>query len=174
MKTYIISFIILILFGIPSITADYIYGGDYIDNTYQNITLTADNRIDFANIWDNESGIYFENMVINLEWSCGNQSFIEPNTTHLTSGLPYEDWYCVPYIPVILHEEQINSAVLSLNAAMALLMLGAILLPLSALFLIFFGGRDFITLIIATVAAINLVILIMLFYYIKAAILAIM
>lgn len=167
---YIIFFISILLL-IPFIRGDYIDDG-FVNSTIPNITMIIDHRIDFTNIIDNTSGIFIEQIIIDRNLSCGNQSFYTPNTILNTSGFPYTHWNCYPWTPP--EELVYNNAMLSLNAAMMLLILGALLLPIAALFLILYGSKDYTTLLIATAASIDLFILVILFYYIKSIFVTIM
>ena len=166
-----ILILMLSLILIPYAAADYIDEG-FVNSTVPNITMLVDHRIDFTSIVDNASGIFIHDIIINRSLICGNQTFYIHNTIFNTSEFPYTHWNCYPWTPP--EEEIFNSAILSLNAAMVLLILGALLLPLAALYLIVYGGKDYTTLLIALAISIDLFILVTLFYYIKSVFITIM
>ena len=150
MKKWIIILFAMLIFS-SIVSADYLDSGN-ITNTFINFTLIIDSNITFTTLTDNESGVYFEDLIFG-SLNCSDRQFTTENTTTNTSEFPLTGWVCVAYPPPT-QQQTIDNSSYGLVILMSILALFAIIVPAMMLIYIIQGGELPISVLITTAVSI--------------------
>ena len=89
--------LLILILCISTVKADSLTSPTIINNTYKNITVYIDNTIYFTNLYDNASGIFFDDIYFsigNTNYTCGNENITYNNYTTNSSLFPLTNWTC--------------------------------------------------------------------------------
>ena len=125
-KWYIL--ILLLLICISTVKADSLSPPDLINNTYKNITVYIDNTIYFTNLYDNASGIFFDNIYFSIgstNYTCGDENITYDNYTTNSSLFPLNNWTCSSEIIINYCENARETVFIAFSIIALMVLVGA-------------------------------------------------